>query len=175
MSILLRRLFISFRAGIQNQCEVICSQLQLSLFSTLVELESENVCLSPQNFRPGWRLQRLSDSADILHTCYYGELKFTVAYEFYNWAYECLWVLQLGLRVALEILKVELVGLLRKKLFILWRVRDFLDRSTLWYIDWNSKQCQILSQPCDVTGPFFPFPRQSSKPKRQILKLIYSS
>ena len=29
----------------------------------------------------------------------------------------------------------------------------------LRYVDWNSKQCQILSQPCDVTWPFFPFPQ----------------
>ena len=53
-----------------------------------------------------------------------------------------------------------------EKLYILWRVRDFLHRSTLCYIDWNSKQCQILSQPCDFTGPFSPFPRQSSKPRK---------
>ena len=52
------------------------------------------------------------------------------------------------------------------KLFILWRVRDFLHRSTLWYVDWNSKQCQILSQLCDVTGPSSPFPWRSSQPRK---------
>ena len=59
------------------------------------------------------------------------------------------------------------------KLFILWRARDFLHRSTLWYVDWNSKQCQILSQPCDVTVPFSPFPWQSSKPPKIDAKWQY--
>ena len=34
------------------------------------------------------------------------------------------------------------------------------------YIDWNLKQCQILSLPYDVTGPFFLFPKQSCKPQK---------
>ena len=62
---------------------------------------------------------------------------------------------------------VKLDGsLVKKKIVISWRVHDFLHRSTLWYVDWNSKQCQILLQPCNVTGPFYPYPRQSSKPRK---------
>ena len=45
----------------------------IHLFSTSVELESENVCVSPQNFGASWTLQKWLDLAEIWHTCSLGE------------------------------------------------------------------------------------------------------
>ena len=45
-----------------------------NLFSTSVELESENVCVFvPKYIGAAWRLQKWSDLAEILHTCSLGK------------------------------------------------------------------------------------------------------
>ena len=74
--------FLKFNSFIKCQIKTINSGLVilgcnlLHEFSTSVELESENVCLSvclcvcqsPQNFGEAWRLQKCSDLAEIFHT-----------------------------------------------------------------------------------------------------------
>ena len=63
----------------------------IHLFSTSVELESENVCVSPQNFGASWTLQKWLDLTEILHTCFLGEYlgNFSHLFQnFYIWGFE---------------------------------------------------------------------------------------
>ena len=53
-----------------------CYRTLLFLFSTSVELESDNVCMYvclSGNFGAAWRLQKWFDLAEILHTCSLGK------------------------------------------------------------------------------------------------------